>query len=291
MGQSASSPTKSPPVQGKFARVRNLKNKELKALCEMITEDEVKLFANTLNASINVSGFYTEEQDSIETELAKRLLTVSKPLAILRFKLVPSKLKENLFWKAVFGILEESTVTLEAEKQIMTDKEESPGNKSPSKKSNGQHRSLVSKARIHRSQTTTVTVVEELKNILEHREREITILMQKLDNANKEINRLSSSRMIRTTEPKKNGSSGVSTAVSATDAPRAHKGEWIMEKDSLDFLEYPEELKQNMRAEKKKRLEEVRNQMRFILDSDEICDSNGRWSCCENTIYSSSCNR
>jgi hypothetical protein len=68
-----------------------------------------------------------------------------------------------------------------------------------------------------------------------------------------------------------------------------HVGEWTMDQDSIDFLQYPEELKQNLRDEKRKRLEEVRGQMRFILDTDNVEDSNGRWTCCQSQQYQSVC--
>jgi hypothetical protein len=62
-----------------------------------------------------------------------------------------------------------------------------------------------------------------------------------------------------------------------------------MDQDSIDFLSYPPELKDNLRSEKRKRLEEVKAQMRFILDSDDVQDSNGRWSCCGQTEYHPTC--
>jgi hypothetical protein len=279
MGQSASTNIKPPTAKGKLARVRNLSDKDLQELCELITADEVKIFAKTLKRSDSVKGFYTEEQDSIETALAKRLLEVSKPLSQIRFKLVPSKMKENLFWKAVFGILEESAISLEGKAQLFQEDGELAIKKPVENGETKANRPKdSSRSKLHRSQTATVTVVEELKIILEHREREITVLMQKLEKANKEIHRLS------------NISRSTPALPPAATGPQ-HKGEWIMEKDSLDFLEYPEELKENMRNEKKKRLEEVHNQMRFILDSDDIEDTFGEWSCCKSKSYNSVCTK
>jgi hypothetical protein len=37
--------------------------------------------------------------------------------------------------------------------------------------------------------------------------------------------------------------------------------------------------------EKQKRLDEVRSQMKFILDTDDIKDSYGKWSCCGEEEY------
>jgi chromosome segregation ATPase len=70
-----------------------------------------------------------------------------------------------------------------------------------------------------------------------------------------------------------------------------HTGQWVMDQDSKDFLEFPVELKENLRMEKRKRLEEVAQQMKFILDSDAIQDSNGSWDCCGQNRYESPCSK
>jgi hypothetical protein len=50
-------------------------------------------------------------------------------------------------------------------------------------------------------------------------------------------------------------------------------------------LELDDHLKHTWRKEKKKRLDEVRSQMKFILDTDNIKDSYGKWSCCGKEEY------
>lgn len=81
----------------------------------------------------------------------------------------------------------------------------------------------------------------------------------------------------------------VKRPVSPSAAPlpfaNAHKGQWVMDRDSLDFLALDEELKANLRGEKAKRLRDVREQMRFILDTDDVACSNGEWSCCKKKEY------
>lgn len=64
-----------------------------------------------------------------------------------------------------------------------------------------------------------------------------------------------------------------------------HTGEWVMDKDSKDFWALDEELKNNLRSEKQKRLNEVQSQMKFILESDDISTSQGAWSCCQSPEY------
>jgi hypothetical protein len=71
--------------------------------------------------------------------------------------------------------------------------------------------------------------------------------------------------------------------------PIHHVGKWMMDKDSQEFIQYPEEVKENMRKEKQRRLLQVQQDMKFILDSDSIEHSNGHWTCCGDTEYHSSC--
>jgi hypothetical protein len=76
-----------------------------------------------------------------------------------------------------------------------------------------------------------------------------------------------------------------STCVLSSTPQKPHKGTWEMHRDCKDFLGLDNHLKDNLRKEKKKRLEEVRSQMKFILDTDDIKDSYGKWSCCGEEEY------
>ena len=79
------------------------------------------------------------------------------------------------------------------------------------------------------------------------------------------------------------------------DAPKGkpkacqHVGTWNMSKDSIEFLAFPSEAKESLRNEKQKRLLRVREEMAFILDSDDPQDSHGEWSCCHKTNYNATC--
>jgi hypothetical protein len=81
----------------------------------------------------------------------------------------------------------------------------------------------------------------------------------------------------------------VSSSTAAATTTLGHSGTWMIDDDSKDFLSYPPELKANLRQEKMKRLQEVRQQMQFILDTDNVEDTNGRWSCCGQTSYHDEC--
>ena len=64
-----------------------------------------------------------------------------------------------------------------------------------------------------------------------------------------------------------------------------HKGKWEIHPDCNEFMKLDDHLKDNLRKEKEKRLDEVRSQMKFILDTDDIKDSYGKWSCCGKEEY------
>ena len=57
-----------------------------------------------------------------------------------------------------------------------------------------------------------------------------------------------------------------------------------MNRDSREFFSLDEELKANLRAEKTKRLREVSEQMKFILDADDVY-GHGQWDCCGRKEY------
>jgi hypothetical protein len=69
----------------------------------------------------------------------------------------------------------------------------------------------------------------------------------------------------------------------------SHNGKWSMDKESLEFLSLDDEIKQKLRDGKIKRLADVHEQMKFILDSDHVKDSRGNWSCCGQTAYQGQC--
>lgn len=64
-----------------------------------------------------------------------------------------------------------------------------------------------------------------------------------------------------------------------------HTGDWEMHPDCKEFMKLDDHLKDNLRKEKEKRLNEVLSQMKFILDTDDIKDSYGKWNCCGKEEY------
>ena len=80
------------------------------------------------------------------------------------------------------------------------------------------------------------------------------------------------------------------SSLSASNEPQ-HKGEWEVHPDCKEFMKLEDHLKDNLRNEKQKRLNEVRSQMKFILDTDDIEDSYGKWSCCGQEEYKAECTK
>ena len=76
---------------------------------------------------------------------------------------------------------------------------------------------------------------------------------------------------------------------SLTTPQRQHAGTWEMHQDCKEFMKLDDHLKDNLRAEKEKRLNEVKSQMKFILDTDDIKDSYGKWACCGKDQYDADC--
>jgi hypothetical protein len=64
-----------------------------------------------------------------------------------------------------------------------------------------------------------------------------------------------------------------------------HGGKWVVDKDCQEFLSLDQETRDKLREGKKKRLEDVLEQMKFILDGDTVSFTRGKWDCCGQTSY------
>jgi hypothetical protein len=53
------------------------------------------------------------------------------------------------------------------------------------------------------------------------------------------------------------------TAAVASSSSSSHDGEWKLHQNSDEFLAFPDELKANLRKEKKRKVEELRTQMQW----------------------------
>jgi hypothetical protein len=281
-----------------------------------------------------------QENDEFLTALCFRILRISSTMAKLRFKLVPTKLKEHLFWQSLWTILYYEAIHQQKQQQQQVE-EEVVGE--DNEETTPQKTSPIVKQQQHRRQPTASSTsssynsIDESLNSMsvdddrlfqdfqkEQVEKTIFKLRRQIERQQWKIEELQQTVMSLREEQmerkhrqqqQQQEEEEVQT-MNATYAPASppststsddndtsqqqqqqqqqqvqhhHVGEWTMDQDSIDFLQYPEELKQNLRDEKRKRLEEVRGQMRFILDTDNVEDSNGRWTCCQSQQYKSVC--
>lgn len=65
-----------------------------------------------------------------------------------------------------------------------------------------------------------------------------------------------------------------------------HNGVWELDKSGKEFREFPDELKNNLRQEKRKRLTQVFSELKWIPDEDSPELSTGTWTCCGSDGYS-----
>lgn len=230
---------------------------------EWYQQSEIQIDKNSGIVNGDTSG---GNANSSYMEVALSVLNMLPEAKALRFKLVPAKLSECHFWSAVFYLLENCTPDdIGATSTV-------PGAK---KKST---------TITHIQTETTATAVskneERLETLLKQKDDELASLRLQLTQANKEIASLR----------KSNSSSAPAAAAAAAAGPHHnHRGKWVLSKEAIEFLSLDEELKEKLREGKRKRLQEVSEQMRFILDSDDVKDSIGKWDCCGEEVYESSC--
>lgn len=242
----------------------------------------------------------------------------------VRFKLVPGRLTEEQFWGALFGYLQE-TVEADRVIETVVGKLDNMDLAEPQFETRTSQSSIIIDDELaaarsqseandnynsseNSSQDIPPFYLEEFKAQEEHIHR----LQRSLREANQKIRKLG---LELHKERKKRHSEGVERESvtenggantnngntlqhrdsigscprcnSMTLPPkRQHTGEWIMHDDCREFLKLDDHLKENLRKEKEKRINEVLSQMKFILDTDDLKDSYGKWSCCESEDYS-----
>jgi hypothetical protein len=243
-----------------------------------VTAPEVQRAARSLKATTSSPcGFYRdskEDAESQESALAMRLHRLLPELAKLRFQLVPSSgIKEAVFWQATLTLLKERLVEYNAALSFDDDGVEQE-----------QVRAMPVKSKDDKTGTKPTTVKttcnasttngKSKRNVdwmrqLQAKDAQIADLKQQLQ----ELQQL------------------YADASGKINGTKSHKGSWNMDKDAVEFLQYPEEVKESLRKEKRRRMQQVLDEMKFILDSDHVQDSNGKWSCCGANDYKASCSK
>lgn len=236
--------------------------------------------------------------------LALEILSVHPHLKDIRFKLVPGRMMEEKFWAALFGILNDGVVDIDEvigdvdiEDDYQTGDEMDDNVKglrspTPTKAAQAhQYDEVISKAD---ASNTPPFYLEEIQA----QQELISRLQKSLREANHKIRKLGlevhKERQKRHNEGVANGSCIEHAGKRPSMCPRCnsklgstqqHSGKWEMHPDCQEFLKLDEHLKENLRKEKEKRMNEVLSQMKFILDSDEMKDTYGKWSCCGKEEY------
>ena len=232
-----------------------------------------------------------------EMALAIRLCQIPT-LSQLRFQLVPSRLKEDVFWQATFSSLKERLVDYNAKQQygLKDDDDlsstllEHQGKKFPDE--------VEREKELVRGTTVADNHHHELRRLrkqVQSQNAELVALRQQVKELKMEQQKARKNGIANGTtthhHPSHHHHRGVpqhydnnSHAQRHTTAT-IHKGKWKMDADSQEFLQFPTEVKESLRKEKQKRLAQVHQEMKFILDGDELHHTHGRWDCCGKTSY------
>lgn len=242
--------------------------------------------AAAATAGATSQGFYADDGHyATDVKVAMRILSASDHVRNLRFRLVPARLKEPIFWSSLLGILRygKGWVLVAEEERLAEHNLKHQQQEALVEQSSGTNDT---NAEIAANET------ESLRRHIRQRDAEVAQLRRALEACRAKIRSLEKEAANKAAEATKQGTvSAPAAPASASSASpllptaSAHKGKWIMDRDSQDFLALDEELKANLRGEKAKRLRDVREQMRFILDTDDVACSNGEWSCCKKKEY------
>ncbi|EED91628.1 predicted protein [Thalassiosira pseudonana CCMP1335] len=256
--------------------------------------------------------FELDEHVSMAVEILKA--DSGSHLKDIRFKLVPGRMPEERFWAAVFAILNDGGVDIEGvigEVNSIDDDYETGDEfddkidgilhtpKTPSPNDGTVHVQM-DNHEIKSNADSTNTLPFYLEEI-NAQQAHIHSLQKSLREANHKIRKLG---LEVHKERKKRHDEGMNVkegqnikhSGNPTTCPRCnskldvrssqqHSGTWEMHPDCKEFMKLDDHLKENLRKEKEKRLNEVLSQMKFILETDELKDSYGTWSCCGKEEY------
>lgn len=173
---------------------------------------------------------------------------------------VPSRMKEGMFWAAIFRMIVTTAINsnhdiMEPNKEISSTLETKLDNTSSPGKS------IAAELSSHSSRSIVNTKLVEAEN----RIKELEIALEAAYRILRETKTVSLERPV--------------------EKKVHHRGRWIIDKDCRDFLSLDEEIKKQLREGKKKRIHDILNELRFILDSDDEREARGKWDCCGNNQY------
>ncbi|KAL7510031.1 hypothetical protein ACHAXN_008232, partial [Cyclotella atomus] len=244
-----------------------------------------------------------------QVPLCLEILSAHPHLKDVRFKLVPSRLVEERFWAALFGILNDGVIDiddvigedLDIEDDYQPGDEmevgggKSVGSPTPTKaaQSPPQYDEVISRADASNTPPFYLEEIQAQQELISRLQKSLREANQKIRKLGLEVHK---ERQKRHNEGVINGDgsnkshSGKHPSMcprcnSKLGSTQQHTGTWEMHADCKEFLKLDDHLKENLRNEKDKRMNEVLSQMKFILDSDELKDTYGKWSCCGKEEY------
>lgn len=261
-----------------------------------LTCDEIRTLARTgyvrtaasrQNAAASGLHFYEHDdaharEDHREIRLATRLCRIPD-VSRLRFRMVPSRVSEDVFWQAVFAALRERLVADDHNNTTTTTTDNHDEQESDRKTSDGEE-------------------TRALRRKVQSQNAEIAALKKQVADLQRQSDRKQQHQHHKTHPSSPSGhavTNGTSSSPSRHHPHHQHRGRWIVDDhghdrdDVREFLELPSDVKTALRREKQRRLETVREEMRFILDHDDDDDAKGgHWDCCGATSYHApSCRR
>mmetsp|Transcript_5585 Transcript_5585/g.11555 ORF Transcript_5585/g.11555 Transcript_5585/m.11555 type:complete len:454 (+) Transcript_5585:73-1434(+) len=262
-------------------------NDDLIDLCERILKASSKRHATKSSRSKRYN------------KKTKAMYTLSR----VRQKLVPSKLKEHIFWESLWVILYErkkakadQTFFQSIERSTRRQEENAPtSSEQPLYQQLQTAQECISEFMVRYQEETKKR--EQMEALVEkmwetmpknHEEPKKPQGVSSLTEKSKDLPcvKFGGNKSTKDEDAQDNK---IADSKSSQASGYKHTGTWVMSADSVEFLGFPSEAKEALRTEKQKRLQRVKEEMAFILDSDDPKDAHGEWSCCHNTNYNEAC--
>ena len=191
-------------------------------------------------------------------DIARLLLSSNATLSLWRYKLVPARISEYLFWRCLFQQLDAQHPDYQTYEQQAQQQQQQQEQQSHTYSQQSQLQTE-STAAASAATAATEREIESLKAQLASLQHHIADLTTQLHNQH-----------------------NTHTQHTATDQSTvsAHRGRWQPDKNTLEFFALDESLQSTLRQQKERRLDDVRREMRWIVDGDRVEDGPGRWECC-----------
>jgi hypothetical protein len=220
------------------------------------------------------------------SERARYLLQFNSELSLWRYKLVPQKISEFNFWRNFFYQLQNNPAGANTGETLT--KPPPYEQKSGPYQRNDQYSN--SPALREESMETLALLNKRLQHELAKSQAEIAELKKQIHANSSNSNNIGSFNSNNTDNSNNSNNNHLSGAIcsrckhnpSASPSCHYHCGSWELDPQSKDFFAFDATLRENLRREKQKKLNEVRSQLKWIIDDDNPENAPGEWSCCKN---------